>query len=228
VEAFNCVAAGWGLTGGREGEVLGLELDDLSFERGVVTFRPNEWRRLKTCGSHRPMPLWPQLAEVLRPYADRRVVERGGTLLFPCWTGGMVTDWRKTRDRVAERAGWKAGEIRSKRFRHTYCAPRLQTLDHGAPVSVYTVSRELGHGSTAMVEKVYSHLGSQRHRSAVVEYRAEQHASILGGRLTALGPRREGENVTRDVTELEYPAQEPEGKAGVSSVDPSNCSRQGD
>jgi integrase len=139
VEAFNCVAAGWGLTGGREGEVLGLELDDLSFERGVVTFRPNEWRRLKTRGSHRPVPLWPQLAEVLRPYADRRVVERGGTLLFPCWTGGMVTDWRKTRDRVAERAGWKAGEIRSKRFRHTYCAPRLQTLDHGAPVSVYTV-----------------------------------------------------------------------------------------
>jgi hypothetical protein len=32
-------------------------------------------------------------------------------------------------------------------FRHTWTAARLQTLDHGAPVSIYTVSRELGHGS---------------------------------------------------------------------------------
>jgi integrase len=59
----------------------------------------------------------------------------------------MVTDWRKVLHRVAERAGWKAGEIRTKRFRHTYCVARLQALDHGAPVSTYTVARELGHSS---------------------------------------------------------------------------------
>jgi hypothetical protein len=47
---------------------------------------------------------------------------------------------------------------------------RLQTLDHGAPVSLYTVSRELGHGSEEMVRRVYSHLGTVRHRSEVVEY----------------------------------------------------------
>jgi len=111
---------------------------------------------------------------------------RGGTLLFPGETGVMLTDWRKLLDRVAERAGWRAGEIRSKMFRHTYCAARLQTLDGAAPVSPYTVARELGHGSVAMVEQVYSHLGAQRHRSAVVEYRVEQHAATLGGRLEAL------------------------------------------
>jgi hypothetical protein len=71
-------------------------------------------------------------------------------------------------------------------FRHTYCAARLQTLDHGAPVSPYTVARELGHGSTAMVEKVYSHLGPFRQRGDVVEYRIEQHAATLGDRLEAL------------------------------------------
>jgi len=64
-------------------------------------------------------------------------------------------------------------------------------IDHGAPVSVFTVSRELGHSSTAMVEKVYSHLGTMRHRSEVVEYRVEQHVATLGDRLRALA----GENL---------------------------------
>lgn len=63
---------------------------------------------------------------------------------------GMVTDFRKALDAVAERAGWKAGEV-SKAFRHTYCAARLQTLDNGAPVSIYTVGRELGHGGESLV-----------------------------------------------------------------------------
>ena len=72
-------------------------------------------------------------------------------------------------------------------FRHTYCAARLQTLDGGAPVAVYSVSRELGHSSTAMVERVHSHMGTIRNRSEQVEYRVEQHAERLGDPLTALG-----------------------------------------
>jgi integrase len=69
----------------------------------------------------------------------------------------MLTDWRKTLDRVAERAGWKAGEVRTKAFRHTYTAARLQTVEGGSPVSPFTVSRELGLGSRTMVEEVYAH-----------------------------------------------------------------------
>ena len=90
----------------------------------------------------------------------------------------MLTDSRKLWNRLGERAGWKLGEIRSKMFRHTYCAARLQSLDHGAPVDPYTVSREMGHSSRAMVERVYAHLGTVRHRAEVVEYRVEQHAAI--------------------------------------------------
>jgi integrase len=71
-------------------------------------------------------------------------------------------------------------------FRHTYCAARLQTLDAGAPVSPFTVSRELGHGSRTMVEQVYSHLGTIRHRSEVVEFRVEQHTARLADRLATL------------------------------------------
>jgi len=39
------------LTGGRESEVTGLDLYDVSLDRKTITFRPNEWRRLKTAGS---------------------------------------------------------------------------------------------------------------------------------------------------------------------------------
>lgn len=67
---------------------------------------------------------------------------------------GKLTDVRRVLDAIAVRAGWKAGEIRTKIFRHTYCAARVQTLDYGAPVSIYTVPRELGHGSTGMVQHV--------------------------------------------------------------------------
>ena len=171
------------LTGGRESEVLGLEVEDVSFDRRTVTFRPNDWRRLKTETSRRTVPMWPQLEEVLRPWVFDRPP---GRLLFPGESGVMLTDTRKLWDRLGERAGWKLGEIRSKMFRHTYCAARLQSLDHGAPVDPYTVSREMGHSSRAMVERVYAHLSTVRHRAEVVEYRVEQHAAILADRLAEL------------------------------------------
>jgi integrase len=176
------------LTGARETEVYGLELDDVSLERRTVTFRPNRWRRLKTPGSHRIIPLWPQLETILREYL-RGPHRPAGELLFPSLATGheaILTDSRKLLDHIATRAGWNVGEIRSKALRHTYCAARLQTLDGGAPVSIYTVSRELGHTSPAMVHRVYAHLGAIRHRSGVVEYRVEQHRAMLGTRLHLL------------------------------------------
>jgi hypothetical protein len=65
-------------------------------------------------------------------------------------------------------------------------AGRLQTLDRVAPIAVYTVSRELGHTSAAMVERVYSRLGAVRHRGETVEYRVEQHRATLKDRLEQL------------------------------------------
>jgi AcrB/AcrD/AcrF family protein len=67
---------------------VGLEIDDVSFDRRTLTFRPNHWRRLKTHTSWRVVPLWPQLEAILRPYLDQRVIEHGGRLLFPSFTGG--------------------------------------------------------------------------------------------------------------------------------------------
>lgn len=176
------------LTGGREDEVLGLEINDISFDRKTVRFRPNQWRRLKTSSSSRTVPLWPQLEEILRPFVFSSN-HPPGRLLFPSSRMNdevKVTDFRKVLDAVAERAGWSAGQIRSKMFRHTYCAARLQTLDHGEPVSPFTVGREMGHGGDKLVKEIYGHLGRNRHRAEVVEYRIAQHAAILGDRLARL------------------------------------------
>lgn len=106
----------------------------------------------------------------------------------------MLVDVRKLVDRIAIRAGWKDGELTTRVFRHTWTAARLQTLDRGAPVSLYTVARELGHGSEEMVRRVYAHLGTIRHRSEVVEFRIEQHLEALKDRLGRVG------FVTRNVT----------------------------
>ena len=193
------------LTGGRCKEVLGLELQDVSFDRETVTFRPNRWRRLKTRRSSRTLTLWPQLREILEPYIFEQRVRQPGTLLFPSFrTGGeaMLTDVRKLLDRVAARAGLleplvdsesggqsrgearghtrKGGHaVRTRMFRHTYCSARLQTLDGGRPVAEYTVASELGHGSEDMIRKVYAHLGLIRHRSDVVEYRLDARLRLL-------------------------------------------------
>lgn len=109
-------------------EVYGLKLDEFALERKTVTFRENHWRLLKTWGSQHITPLWPQLEVILRDYL-RGAHRPSGELLFPSMATGqeaLLTDTRKLLDHVAARAGWKAGEIRSKMFRHTYAATRLQ------------------------------------------------------------------------------------------------------
>lgn len=167
------------LTGARQDEVFGLEWQDLLFDRKLVVIRPNNWRRLKTQASQRPIPMWPQLEAILLEHQEE---EQKTGLVFPSKVRGktqMITDIRKILDKLAntvecETWPWLYSngnrKLRTKMFRHTYCAARLQTLDGGAPVSVYTVSREMGHSSTDMVSRVYGHLGEIRQRKPVVEY----------------------------------------------------------
>ena len=176
------------LTGGRWREVAGLLVSDVSFERNTITFRPHEHRRLKTRTSHRTIPVHPQLHGILEAY--RRSYQRLGGLLFPSpRTGRMITDIRKQLDKVAGTAGWQPGDIRTKIFRHTYCAARLQTLDQGFPISTYTVARELGHGGDSLIQRVYGHLGQVRHRAEHVEFRIEQHQDREGIRERLRGLR---------------------------------------
>jgi len=194
---LHAIVATFLLTGGRKSEVLGLTVGDVSFERGKVTFRKHAHRRLKTLTSARSVPLWPQLREVLVPYVASMPSPAPESLLFPSVRGtGMIRDLRKALDAVGTLAGWTEGEIRTKMFRHTYCAARLQTatriLKPGTeevqwiPVSRDEVAREMGHGGTSLVARVYGHVGDVKLRGEVPEFRVENHQSELGKRLTAL------------------------------------------
>ncbi len=125
------------LTGGRRGEVLGLELDDVSLDRRTVTFRPNRGRdRLKTGPSWRVVPLVPQLEAILRAYLDPfgPRARRRATLLLPSFVAGVEQPFQEIRrmlDRVAGRCGWQPREINARVLRQTFCAGRLQTLTTG-------------------------------------------------------------------------------------------------
>lgn len=92
------IVATYLLTGGRSREVLGLEVSDVSFDRKTVTFRPNEFRRIKTKARHRTVPLWPQLEEILQEYVFGGSGPRAAGLLFPSpRTGGLIRDPEGTR-----------------------------------------------------------------------------------------------------------------------------------
>ena len=93
------------------------------------------------------------------------------------------------------------GEVRTRRFRHTYCSARLQTVQRilrpgrepsdpdgweYVEVSRFTVQKEMGHGGAQLVDRVYGHAQRTPHRSDVVEYRAEKHREELGDRLRSL------------------------------------------
>jgi integrase len=75
----------------------------------------------------------------------------------------MLGDLRKLLDRVARRAGLRTGEFQGLRTR--LLRRPAANARPGAPAWTYTVARELGHESEAMVRKAYAHLGTIRHRS---------------------------------------------------------------
>jgi hypothetical protein len=65
------------LSGGRRAGVLGLELDDVSFDRGTITFRPPAHRRL---ASHRRLVCYWERYCSCGPSATERIRHRAGDL----------------------------------------------------------------------------------------------------------------------------------------------------
>ena len=174
---FHALLSTFLLTGGRRLEVLGLEVRDIDFERradghGRVHIRPNEWRGLgtglKSETSIRSVPLWPQLRRRLREHLDRAGASSG--LLFPSHLGpGMLDDVRHALGTAADKA--EIGKhVTHHVLRHTYTAARLQTVDAGEPVALYTVARELGHSGTKQIERTYGHVLERRVRLSEVRF----------------------------------------------------------
>lgn len=198
---LHAIIATFLLTGGRKAEVLGLDVEDVSFDRGVVRFRPNAHRRLKTTTSHRAVPLWPQLRDILQTWMYGGDTPRTSGLLFPAAHGGMLGNLRHSLDEMGKLCGLDEGEVRTRGFRHTYCSARLQTVqrilkpgmdpsDPGAfdyvEVSRFQVQKEMGHGGAQLVNRVYGHAQRLPYRAEAVEYRVDNHREELGERLRVL------------------------------------------
>ena len=169
IRCMGPIVAAFLLTGGRKGEVFGLELRDIDFDNEQVHIRPNVWRNLKRARHKRTVPLWPQLRGILKPYIAGLGRDTGLLFASPRH-GGMLDDVRWQLDMILGRAK-VTKHVTLHTCRHTFTAMRLQTLDHGQPVSPFTVMRELGHSSIGLIEKTYGHHMDVRHRAEVLEYR---------------------------------------------------------
>ena len=90
----------------------------------------------------------------LDPILVRTIGDRRSGLLFDTERGRPLLNLHGSLERVFTHAGVRkpAGKAWHL-FRHTYTAMRLQTMDNGQPVSPWTVMKELGHGSLALIEQ---------------------------------------------------------------------------
>ena len=191
------------LTGADLGPVRTMRIKDVDFEgrRIHIPLHTEDRAGLKTEYREREIPLWDQLAEILKPYVKwRKTNLPGGRLLFPEPRGDggpkhkdFSTDpLKRTQAAVeagygaeffadaAERIGRSAFKLRSKCFRHSYCAARLRTYEETrdsasgrivwVAVPKDTVAREMGHGGHDMVNNRYGHQ-SHNPLKPVVEYR---------------------------------------------------------
>ena len=113
---LHAIVATFLLTGGRSSEVLGLDVEDVSFDQKLVRFRENDHRKLKTSTSIRTVPLWPQLRDILQRWIFASDSPPTG-LLFTGRNGGMIGDLRKSLDAMGALCGMEPGKVRTRAFR---------------------------------------------------------------------------------------------------------------
>lgn len=152
-------------TGGRAGEIAGLERADIDFEQRVITFQRSFYGPTKS-GEIRRVPIQDTL---LRPLQEW-VIKQPSKLVFTNERGGMHGEssriFQEILQRVLKRAGFPQTVSGSKvrhyiRFhdlRHTFASHWM--MNGG---SKYKLQKILGHQSEAMTER-YAHCDPQSFR----------------------------------------------------------------
>lgn len=157
------------MTGTRFGEATAVTVADVDLMSKPPTVRITKaWKRdgnnefyvgsTKTGAGKRTISLPATLVEILIPLVASR---QGSDLLFTTGTGGRIAHsiyWQKCwlpTVKAARAAGLKK-EPRIHDLRHTHASWLIQD-----GVSLFTISRRLGHSSTRTTEEVYGHLMPQ-------------------------------------------------------------------
>jgi integrase len=168
-QPFATMFALLGMTGLRAGEMLGLKVADLDFNRKVIHIRRSVDSRTKkeqstkSKGSASDVPMPPALEKRLKDFLLRSYRENPNGYLFANRNGnsysvGKVTEyglWPVQKALNIERTGLHA-------FRH---AAASELLEEGAPLTV--VQRQLRHRDARTTLQKYGHVVGDSQRKAV-------------------------------------------------------------
>jgi len=168
-EPYATMFAVMGMTGCRVGEMLGLKIDDLDFNRKVIYIRRSIDSRTKreqstkTKNSMGEVPMPAALEKRLRAFLTAGYRENPNCYLFANrngnpFSGGKVTEYGLWP--VQDKLG--IPHTGTHAFRH---AAASELLEEGAPLTV--VQRQLRHGDAKTTLQKYGHVVGDSQRRAV-------------------------------------------------------------
>jgi integrase/recombinase XerC len=141
------------LTGARPGEIAGLTANEINLAKGVAILSDHKTAHL---GKVRVVFLCPEAVKILRSLCVKYKAFPSG-LLFPGHEGATEKMTPQVIDKRLQRLCKKAGvKCFAYGYRHTFATA---ALSNGVPDA--QVAALLGHSSTTMLHKHYSHLTSQ-------------------------------------------------------------------
>jgi integrase len=147
------------LTGLRQSELLGLRWRDVNFDNELIHVRSALDRHgndvpPKTQHAVRDVVLIPALAEMMREHRRTSAYDRPADYVFASRVGTPL-HWRNVSRRALKPALAEAGiePLRWHDLRHTFASLLI-----GGGANVVFTSRQLGHGSSDITLRVYSHL----------------------------------------------------------------------
>lgn len=165
-EPFRTMFSLLAMTGIRTGELLGLQVDDLDFERKLIYIRRSAWygriQTTKSRASTKPLPMPGPLSDVLRCYL-RSWTPNPMRLLFANRIGRPYSA-----NKVVQRKLWpildslKIPRCGLHAFRHTHSSLLIEL---GAPPTV--AQQQLRHSDPRVTLGIYSHVVGDSQRNAV-------------------------------------------------------------
>ncbi len=134
-------------TGMRRGALLGLQWQDLDFQRGHITLRGEEAKNGKTC----TIPMTATARDILL-----NISPQDSPYLFPGKNGGKRIEVRRFMTRIRKIANLPKDFRPLHGLRHTYAS----WLASSGKVDLFTLQKLLTHGSPQMTQR-YAHLADE-------------------------------------------------------------------
>lgn len=163
--------------GMRWGEIAGMKVEHINFEKGVLEIRhsltaEDELKGPKTRAGVRDVPMPPVVADLLRQWLRSFYVENDRGLAFRRRGGGYMSCtnfhmnlWRKLLDRAELGLDAAGRRFHFHALRH-FCASMM--INHGVPLA--DVAELLGHSSFDVTLQVYAHtIAGGRRRIEILE-----------------------------------------------------------